>query len=61
MIDSALGDFCDISERFYIVLGMGREGACLGLKRKGIGRRGIDIVCDKLIENQDSDDVPLYA
>ena len=61
MIDTVLGSFCDISERFYIVLGMGREGACLGLKRKGIGRRGIEIVCDKLIESKECDDVPLYA
>ena len=51
MIDTVLGDFCDISERFYIVLGMGREGASLALKRKGIGVRGIEIISDKMVEN----------
>ncbi len=49
MIDTILGDYCDVSERFYIVLGMGREGASLALKRKGIGVRGIEIICDRIV------------
>lgn len=40
---------------------MGKEGAILALKRKNIGRKGIEIICQKMVESKETDDVLIYA
>lgn len=40
---------------------MGKEGASLALRRRGIGMRGIELICYKMKEQKESDNFALYG
>ncbi len=40
---------------------MGKEGSSICLRKKNIGLKGINIICDHMILNKDNDDFIHYA